>query len=1190
MKCPKCGFENPAASKFCNQCGSALGDAPTDHERGQRRAVAVVFADISGFTPLSENLDPEEVKDLIDACLKRLAGVITKYEGYVDKFIGDCIMAVFGAPVAHEDDPLRAVLSAMDMLQEIGEFNREKKQKLSLTIGINYGMVATGDLGRPGAYTVMGDTVNLAQRLQASAPRGKIFVSGSVYAQTSSEINYQRRDKIRVKGKKEPVEVYVPSGVVRKYSLRKIKELPFIGRQAELQKLRSICNKMYAGQGQVISVIGEAGIGKSKLVYELRQLLKAGTCLVEGRGIEYLRASPYGVLKEMLKQMLGIAEDPPATASQKIAEYIKRQGDPGLVRAASLFRYILSLELTRDEDNLLESMKPEDRIRMINEALITLFHARTIRSPVVIIFEDCHWIDRETADFMRLLAGAVERCRIMVIAIYRPEFETGSLAKLRYFNAIPLKPLNTGDAVSLLRNIMNCECIDKQLLALLVGKSGGLPFYLHELASNLVQNGLITVQDSVAVLKPGKDFVVPRTLDELVMTKIDRLAPPVRAVVDTAAVIGDEFSVRLLDRLMDLGNALPGHLSQVCDQGILVPLARSVDQPAADVRYGFRHSIIRDAVYNSLLKKEAKKKHFAVATAIENVYAGNLAEYYDALAEHFEKGGERSRAVEYMGKAADHKKALYLNAAAIALYQNILKSLDMSRAKERALVYEKLGEVYSLIGDYQSALHAYHQVGILKTGESVLKIRSHIAVAGVYKNLGTVDAALASLEKASRVLRAEKNLSADEKSLQKVHILTLECWLTRVKGRVAEAEQKGLEAISMINAQPGAKDYGRLKRALADAYYNLAIVYCVKGDFEKAIDLCEDTLMIAEELGDRRGKASVYNILGTVYRSQGKYNEAIEAFEMKLKTSAELGDKSGIGIAYSNLGNVYQNRGEYARAIEYFEKHLDICNEVGDKSGVGLAQNNLGIIYFSNDEYARAIQAFESYLGISKELGDKRGIAIASGNLGEVHESLFDYKKAGELFTTYLAISEELGDRRGKAFAAHSLAIACIETGQFSKALEYLKASRDYMESIGNKVGIGGIYNSIAYLHYRENKLDDALEAALRALKYAEETHAMDVKLNALLHIGRVNGWKAVETKAGADRDGYMKKAAEYFSMALTLAQSQKKRRMQADILLEYANALQALGKTSESRQLSRQAMAIYKELGLADKVKAAQH
>jgi class 3 adenylate cyclase/predicted ATPase len=1190
MKCAKCGFENPAASKFCNQCGSALGAAPAGCERGQRRAVAVVFADISGFTSLSEKLDPEEVKDLIDACLKRLAGVISRYEGYIDKFIGDCIMAVFGAPFAHEDDPLRAVLSALDMLQEIGKFNREKKQNLSLTIGINYGMVATGDLGRPGAYTVMGDTVNLAQRLQASAARGKIFVSGSVYAQTSNEIVYRRQNKIRVKGKKEPVEVYVPSSVVRKYSLRKIKELPFIGRQVELQKLKSICDKVYTSQGQVVSVIGEAGIGKSKLVYELRQMLKTGTSLVEGRGIEYLRASPYGVLKEMLKQVLGIAEDPAATASQKIAEYVERQGDSNLVRAAFLFRYILSLELTRDEDNLLESMKPEDRIRIINEALITLFHARAVKSPVVIIFEDCHWIDRETADFMRLLAGAVEQCRIMVIAIYRPEFETGSLAKLRYFNSIPLKPLSTDDAVSLLRNIVNCRSIDKQLLALLVNKSGGLPFYLHELAGNLVQNGLITVADGVAVLKPGKDFVVPRTLDELVMTKIDRLAATERAVVDTASVIGDEFSVRLLDRLMDLGDALLGHLFQIRDQGILVPLVHSADQPAADARYGFRHSIIRDAVYNSLLKKEAKKKHLAVAAALESVYAGNLAEYYDALAEHFEKGGERSRAVEYMGKAADHKKELYLNAAAIALYQNILKSLDESRTKERALVHEKLGEVYSLIGDYHNALQAYRQVGSLKTGESLLKVRSYIAVAGVLKNLGTVDEALASLEKASKVLRVEKNLPADENRLQQVHILNLECWLMRVKGRIADAEQKGLGAISMINAQPGAKNHERLKRALAESYINLAIVYIVKGDFEKAIDLCEDTLLIAEELDDRRGKASVYNILGTVYRSQGKYSEAIEAFEMKLKTSAELGDKSGIGIAYSNLGNVYQNRGEYERAIEYFEKHLDICNEIGDKSGVGLAQNNLGIIYFSNDEYARAIKALESYLGISKELGDKRGIAIASGNLGEVHESLFDHKKAGELFTTYMTISEELGDRRGKAFAAHNLALVCIETGQFEKALEYLDASRDYMESIGNKVGIGTIYNSIAYLRYREHRLDEALEAALKALKYAEETHAIDLKLNALFHIGSVHGWKAAGTGVGADRDGYMKKAAEYFSMALTLAQSQKKRRMQADILLEYANAMQALGKTSESRQLSRQAMAIYKELGLADKVKAAQH
>jgi class 3 adenylate cyclase len=203
MNCPKCGVKNPDEAKFCNQCGAQLQGVDLKRRKGQRRRVAVLFADISGFTPLSESLDPEEVKDLIDDCLHRLAGVLYKYEGYIDKFIGDCVMALFGAPVAHEDDPLRAAISALDLLHEIKKFNEERGLDLSLSIGVNYGMVATGDLGRPGEYTVMGDAVNLAQRLQYAAPRGKVYVSESVYEHTKNEITYKKLKKIKVKGRRQ---------------------------------------------------------------------------------------------------------------------------------------------------------------------------------------------------------------------------------------------------------------------------------------------------------------------------------------------------------------------------------------------------------------------------------------------------------------------------------------------------------------------------------------------------------------------------------------------------------------------------------------------------------------------------------------------------------------------------------------------------------------------------------------------------------------------------------------------------------------------------------------------------------------------------------------------------------------------------------------------------------------------------
>ena len=1189
MKCPKCGFSNPTAAKFCNQCGSALITGQPSAGKGQRRPVAVVFADISGFTALSETLDPEEVKDLIDACLKKLADVIYKYEGYIDKFIGDCIMAIFGAPVAHEDDPLRAVLASIEMLSELEQFNKTTKRSLSLTVGINYGVVATGDLGRPGAYTVMGDAVNLAQRLQSSAPHGKIYASEAIYNNTKNEVEYLRLKKIRVKGKKELVAVFIPQRVRRKFSLRKIQELPLIGRRLELNKLQEIFAKVRLGNSQVVSVIGEAGIGKSKLVYELRKLLGENQHIFESRGIEYLKVSPYFVLKEMLKGIFGIIDnDSPKTASRKVIEFVNRTADRGMMKSIPFFHYLLSLELTRDEYNRLESMNPEDRIRLINEAILSLLIRMAKRKPLIIIFDDCHWVDKETVDFMHRLAKAIEHKPIMLINIYRPEFDTGNLVELIYFTAINLEPLPTTDTVVLLRRLFNCTKIDDRLLRLLIDKSGGLPFYIHELANNLLSSSLVVVESGIAKLKPGKEFVVPRTLDELVMAKIDRLEPALRQAVDIAAVIGDEFSVELLGQLLHQGGKIRAILGPISELGIIQPTT----QKGIDERYTFRHSIIKDAVYNSILKKELKKNHLAIAYAMEKVYASNLNEYLDALAEHFLQGGDSGKAVEYLEKAADRKKDLYLNEAAIKMYQQIIELTEESQPEKTALLYEKSGAIYDLIGSYDQAIKAFTAMGRAGLDAPLIRIRSLINVAGVLKNRGQFDRTLDMLNKARGILATTKGFSESEMQLLQSNVLTLECWIYRVKGKIAEAEQKGLGALSMINNVKDWKDYKKLKRAMATANTNLAIVYCVKGDFERAINLCEDTLIIAEELGDERGKGSVYNILGTVYRSQGKYDDAIKAFEMKLKASEELGDKSGMGIAYSNLGNVYQNKGDFITAIELFEKHLHICEELGDKPGIGLASNNLGIIYFNNAEYPRAIKSFEHYLKISEELGDKRGIAIASGNLGEVYESEFEHDKAIELFRKYLKISEELGDKRGMAYASHDLGQAYTETGKLGVALAYLNTAKEFFASIGNKTAVGNIYNAISYLKLKEGRDSEALEIADLAVKLAEETRANDIKLSALLNIGRIFGFKSLkarktrESASAREAEDYLKKSVESFTVVLALAQNLKNRRLLADAYYEYGKVLKALNKNKDAQSMLKHAFKIYRELNLELRIK----
>lgn len=1188
MNCPKCGFENPEGAKFCNQCGAELFITYRRRDKGQRRRVAVLFADISGFTPLSEDMDPEEVRDLIDGCLQRLAGVIYKYEGYIDKFIGDCIMALFGAPVAHEDDPLRAAITAMDLLKEIKQFNIDKGLKLSLSIGINYGLVATGDLGRPGEYTVMVDTVNLAQRLQYAAPRGKIYASESICQHTKNEVVYKKLKKIKVKGKKELVLVYEPQRIKRQYSLRKIKELPLVGRSNELNKLSKLFSEVKTGSGRIVSVIGEAGIGKSKLIYEFKKQIVNNIYILEGRGIEYLSTSPYLVLKDILKNLLRIDENDTKDASaKKLLNFIKGTHYSSLLRIIPFLKYFLGLSLSRDNYNRFESMQPKDRVRLINEAILTLLLRISHVKPLIIIFEDCHWIDAETINFMSRLAKEIVDKRIMVINLYRPEFNVGKkTASLGYFSQINLRPLSVDDTTTLLHDLLLCKKIEDKLFKLLMKKSGCIPFYIHELTSNLLNNNIIFIESNVAKLKRGMEAAVPRTLDELVMAKIDRLSKEPRAIIDIASVIGDEFSFKLLNTLLELDDRLSSNLLLLTQKEIIQPLREEERGLSAEEKYMFSHSLMREAVYQSLLKQTRKDYHKQIGYAIETVYSDELNEYYDALANHFLLGGEKTKAEEFLEKAGDRKKELYLNKEAIAMYEQSLKLIDRSDDTRVARIYEKLGSIYDLIGQYNEAKIAYTEMGRCGKNDALIKAKSYIEMAKVLIGQGLFDQALNMLNKSRGTLQAMKRLSTPEAKIELANILRFECWFYRIKGMMDQAEKKGMEAISIIKNEKDWKDYEKLKRTLELAYIPLAIVYSIKGEYQKAIHLLEETLLIAEELGDRRGLGHAYNNLGTIFRAQGRFDQAIDSYTMKLKISQELGDKSGVGIAYCNLGNLYRVKGEYEKAIQLLESYLNITEEIGDKQGVGQAHINLGVVYYDKTEYDRAFKSFEKYLSISEELGDKRGIAGALQNLAEVYRSKFEYKRAIELLQKCLKMSEDLGDKKGVAQSSYSLGVVYTEIDDLKSAERYLNSAKEVFETIGNKIAIGRTYNSLSSLKIKQGRLADSLDVAKKALKLSKETDSTEIKIDSLLNFGEIYAQRA-SLSSSQKAKNFFKKSKASFEKAITLAQGLKNKRLLADTYYEYANVFWSGNKVEKNlaRKNLTKALNIYKKLKLKRRI-----
>lgn len=1160
MICPRCGYNNQETANFCSRCGLQLIKTP-----GQRRPVAVIFADISGFTALSEKLDPEEVKDLIDQCLQRLARIIQNYEGYIDKFIGDCIMALFGAPIVHEDDPLRAVLASLDLQKEIVNLNKEKSQKLSLSIGINYGLVATGDLGRPGGYTVMGDTVNLAQRLQRAASRGKIFVSEEVYKHTNREIVYQKLRKISVKGRKEKVLVYIPIKAKAKYGQRKIEEIPMIGRATELNRLNKIFQEIKSGRGRVVAIIGEAGIGKTKLVYEFKKQLDKNIFIMEGKGIEYHSNSPYFVLKEILKKVFGIVDiDTPAKISNRISLFLEKMDDSVLKIKLSYYKYFLSADLTKTERSHFDSMKVEDRSRLLLEAINRLFLKLASVKPVVLILDDCHWIDKETLEFVNDFASTIGYKPIVILKLSRPGYDISKIKHLPYFNLLELKPLAENETITLLKTLIRCDRIADNLLKLLLDKSGSIPFYISELATSLIKDNIIYVQNGIAQINENLPIAIPRSLDELIMTKIDRLSTDLRYIVNIAAVIGEQFSFRLLNALIPGRERLRQNLVYIMQQNIIQSIGEKTS--ADEEKFSFTHSIIRDAVYNSLLKKEQKEYHQKIGYIMEKIYSLTIDEYFDALSNHFYIGGEVIKAVEYMEKSGDQKKDLYLNDAAIDIYKKCLEMIPDSMAGMTARIYEKLGSIYELIGNYESALSSYRNILKYAQGDSILNARSLRHQANVIKNLGDYDRALELLSKASEYLKLAKEPSDKNVLMELSNISSLECWLYRIKGKMEIAEKKGLEAIDIVR---GIKDWqwdSGLKQTLTRAYNNLSVVYCIKGEFTQALELCQKALNNAEETGDLRSKVDAYNIMGTVFKARVDYERAIDSFTMNLKITEELGDKKGVGVAYCNLGNVYQHKGEYTTALDLYKKFLEISQELGDKPGIGMASNNMGIIYFNMGNYEKALKFFEDYYRTSQELGDKRGEAIACGNMGEVLTNQFEYNKAKVLFTKYLKTSELLGDKRGIGSASYNLGQVFLQLGQLSVANKYLAAAKSIFEKINNKIFMGLVMNSIARINIKKNKIKESLNILNSTLQIAEETKSEELKVECLINLGRA--YSKIDEK----------KAKQFFNEAINLCEKNRYQKLLGDINYEYATFLKKI-QSSEAKKYFNQAEKIYKAL-----------
>jgi class 3 adenylate cyclase len=653
LNCPKCQKTNPPGSRFCNECGQALtaleATAPIDYNqpqsytpkhlaqkilttrsaiKGERKLVTVLFADVADFTKLSEKLDPEQVHEIMDGCFKILMDEIHRHEGTINQFTGDGVMALFGAPLAHEDHAQRACRAALAIQKAVGGYGekiaRDYGVEFKIRIGLNSGPVIVGAIGDDLRmdYTAVGDTTNLAARMESLARPGTVLISTNTRRLVKDYFELKALGEVPVKGKAAPQAVFelVRAGsAATRIEAAAAKGLTrFVGRRNSMAAFMDAYEKVKSGTGQVVGVVGEAGVGKSRLLLEFRRRLPRGEVgYLEGRCIHFGSAMPYLPILDILKSYFEITEGESEPATRKrVREKILGLDDKLFSILAPIFD-LLSLKV-QDEKYL--RLEPRVKREKLFEALRDLIVRGSQERPLVIAVEDLHWIDKTSEEFLDYLIGWLATVKIMLILLYRPEY-THRWGSKSYFSRIGLDQLTLTSSAELVKAILEGGETDPQLSELILNRAAGNPLFMEELTHSLIENGSIEIKDKRYILCcPPTDLKVPDTVQGIIAARIDRLEESLKRIMQVASVIGREFAFRLLQAISGMREDLKSQLLNL--QGLELIYEKSL---FPELEYIFKHALVQEVAYNSLLSTRRKEIHQRIGSAIEELYTLNVS-------------------------------------------------------------------------------------------------------------------------------------------------------------------------------------------------------------------------------------------------------------------------------------------------------------------------------------------------------------------------------------------------------------------------------------------------------------------------------------------------------------------------------------------------------------------------------------
>jgi class 3 adenylate cyclase/ABC-type dipeptide/oligopeptide/nickel transport system ATPase component len=1079
VNCPKCQFENPEDKKFCGRCGTKMesicpscksanppdfqfcGDCghrleaepppkaqPLPPSDSARKHVTVLFSDMSGYTSMTEKLDPEETKEIMGKIFGEISKVVAKYGGFIEKFIGDAVMALFGVPTAHEDDPVRAIKASREIHDVVSslstQFEKRIGKPLDMHTGICTGLVVTGEVNlEKGTHGVLGDTINTAARLSGLAKPGEIVISPDTYHQAEGYFNFEALEPTTVKGKAEPIKTYRvispkddPTKTHRLSGMR----AELIGRKVEMAQLQEAVTNLKQGKGSIFSIVGDAGTGKSRLIEDFKASINLEEVQWrEGHAYAYSQNIPYFPLIDLLSRAWQITDG-------DNLEQVKKKVETGagylISDKSELIPYLGSLYSIKYPE--IEDVSPEYWKARLHEAIQLILANLCKRSPTIICIEDLHWADPSSVELLRNILSGI-RYPAIFLCIYRPTFSlftSHQATTIKTYREIKIQDLSPGESQDMVESLLKSKDVPPELKKFIQTKIEGNPFYLEEVINSLLETAALIQQDDKWLLtKSLTEANIPSTVQGVISARLDRLERETKRILQEASVIGRAFLYEILKRISNLKEYIDKSLITLERLDLIKTISL---QP--ELEYIFKHVLTQEVVYNGLLMKERRLIHESIGKVIEELYQDRLEEFYEMLAYHYSRSDNRNKAVHYLklsGNKSIRNNALW---EAYNFYKEaigILRQMPESEQHKK----EQIETIFLMTVPTRLLGYPEDSIDFLKEGEMLCKgLGDRRSLANLY-NFMNLYYSVKGDPAQSRKYQEETFMEADK--IQDIEIMT-------------------------------------------PCGYGLCFSYIIDGNFvklnniaPKVIALLEKTQRENEFFGMHGNPHSMLHVFyGFALGGVGEFAQGEQLCKKGIASAHRTNHPYSIGTAYLNYGNFCMFKWDGEKVIKIYQSAIEYQEKSQSTIFLGMSWGFQGVGYYMIGEHDTAIKLLEKGIKMQTDMKLPFMISLMQVYFSMVHFDLGNLDEANTLAEQAVKLAQTNREKMAQGFAWLQLGrtIGRMEGSQLQKAEECILNGIKILKELKIKpnLSIGFLFLGELYAHAGRK------ENSLKLLKQAE--------------------------------------------------------------------------------------------------------